>query len=77
MALSPRRYRYYVFLVLAVGAWEQWINLLVFLVAASTILVLQSARRRSRAILVHGVLIPLLIGGIYVALHSRSAPTFS
>ena len=63
---------YYVFLVLAVGAWEQWINLLVFLVAASTILVLQSARGRSRAILVHGVLIPLLIGGIYVALHSRA-----
>jgi len=63
---------YYASLVLAVGAWEQWINLLVFLVAASIILVVRSASGRSRAILVHGILIPLLIGGIYAAMHSRS-----
>jgi hypothetical protein len=63
---------YYAALALAVGAWEQWINLLVFLVAASTILALGSAPGRSRAILVHGVLVPLLVGGIYVGLHSRT-----
>ena len=63
---------YYVSLALAVGAWEQWINLLVFLVSASIILIVRSGSGRSRPILVHGVLIPLLIGGIYVALHSRT-----
>ena len=63
---------YYVSLALAVGAWEQWINLLVFLVSASMILLVRPWSGRSRPILVHGILIPLLIGGIYVALHSRT-----
>jgi hypothetical protein len=61
---------YYVSLLLAVGAWEQWINLLVFLIAASLILVVRSESGGSRAIVVHGILVPLLIGGIYIALHS-------
>ncbi len=60
---------YYLALLLAVGAWEQWINLLVFLAAGSLILVVRLRDGRTRAIAVHGILIPLCVGGGYLALH--------
>lgn len=63
---------YYISLLLAVGAWEQWLNLLVFLVAGSTILVVRSGWSHARMVVIHGILVPLLIGGLYVALHSST-----
>jgi hypothetical protein len=60
---------YYVSLCLAVGAWEQWINLLVFLVAGSIILTVRVGRERARSIAVHGILVPVLIGAVYLGLH--------
>lgn len=63
---------YYLSLFLAVGAWEQWINLLGFLVAGSTVLAVHFGRERSRQILIHGMLIPLIIGALYIYLHSPS-----
>jgi hypothetical protein len=61
---------YYLSLFLALGAWEQWLNLLLFLIAVSILLIRHSGVEKSRAIRIHGVLTPLLIGTIYIALHS-------
>ncbi len=60
---------FYISLLLALGAWEQWLNLLVFLVAGSIILAVRSAGVYARSLAIHGILIPLLIGGLYLALH--------
>jgi len=65
---------YYLSLFLAVGSWEQWINLLGLLIVGSLILAVHSGRVLSKPILIHGLFIPLTIGVIYIALH---APTIS
>ncbi len=63
---------FYISLFLALGAWEQWLNLLVFLVAGSIILVVRSGPPHARMLALHGILIPILIGGLYLVLHSRT-----
>ena len=64
---------YYVALLLSVGAWEQWVNWLAFLVPASLLYVLVwKPANRSRVIL-HGAIVPALIGLSYVALRYPTA----
>jgi hypothetical protein len=62
---------YYAFFFLAVGAWEQWINLLIFLIAFSAILMLAD-RKLDRRTLCHGVAIPLVVFCVYLILHYPS-----
>jgi hypothetical protein len=51
---------YYIFLLLAVGAWEQWVNLLAFLLVF-TFFYLIASRRISFTVVLHGVILPILI----------------
>jgi len=57
---------YYLFLLLCVGAWEQWINLLGFIVLFTIFLSIRD-RKWDRRIVMHGILIPLLIFSVYIA----------
>jgi hypothetical protein len=61
---------YYVSLLLAVGAWEQWINLLVFLIVGSLLAARQLPPGPRRRLWLHGVLVPGLVGATYLLLHT-------
>jgi hypothetical protein len=63
---------YYVFLLLALGAWEQWLNLLLCITAGSVVLLIVAERSQRRAVAIHGLVVPLLIGGVYLALRSTT-----
>jgi hypothetical protein len=63
---------YYLALLLAVGAWEQWINLLAFLIAGGVVLVRRLPPERRRAVWVHGILVPGLVGAVYLLLHAAT-----
>jgi hypothetical protein len=63
---------YYVSLLLAVGAWEQWLNLLAGIVAGSAALLFWGHSVPRRQLLIHGVLVPVLIGALYVGLRSTT-----
>jgi len=56
---------YYACLLLAVGAWEQWMNLLPFLLLFS-ILLMSHNKKLDRGILVHGMIVPMLIFLVYM-----------
>jgi len=62
---------YYLFLLLCVGAWEQWINLLIFLIIFSIYLLIRK-RGVDWRIMMHGILIPLLIFSVYISLRYPS-----
>jgi|WetSurMetagenome_2_1015567.scaffolds.fasta_scaffold00720_13 hypothetical protein len=51
---------YYAFLLLAVGAWEQWVNLLAFLLIFS-IFILIIRRKISFSIVLNGLIVPAII----------------
>jgi len=63
---------YYLFLLLLVGSWEQWINLLIFIIVLS-ITQIKSKFFTERKIYIHGILIPLIIFFIYIAFRFPSA----
>jgi hypothetical protein len=56
---------YYLFLLLAVGAWEQWINLLAFILIFSIVFMITS-RKTIPSIIINGLIIPLVIFAGYM-----------
>jgi hypothetical protein len=56
---------YYLFLLLAVGTWEQWINLLAFLLVF-TIFYFVVTRKISLAIILNGLILPMTIFAGYM-----------
>jgi len=58
---------YYLFLLLTIGAWEQWLNFLVFLVLYSLITLFSvKEKENKKRILINGIAIPLLLFTIYL-----------
>lgn len=55
---------YYIFFLLSVGAWEQWVNLLAFIILFSILLMI-NGRKINKGILVNGIMIPIIVFLIY------------
>lgn len=56
---------YYLFFLLAVGAFEQWVNLLAFLILFSLLFILIN-HKWNKLVILHGILIPFFIFIIYL-----------
>lgn len=63
---------YYLFFLLCVGAWEQWVNLLSFIILFTVFLSIKE-KKWDWQVAIHGMLIPLLIFFIYVTFRFPSA----
>jgi len=62
---------YYVSFLLMVGAWEQWVNFLVFIILFSLILMINK-KDFDRTIILNGIIIPLIIFVIYFTFRLNS-----
>lgn len=58
---------YYVFLLLAIGSWDQWINLLLCIIILSIFLSIKN-KSNSRRIIINGIVIPLILFVCYLML---------
>jgi hypothetical protein len=69
--LESRRKRYligyYIFFLLLIGVWEQWVNFLLFLLLYSVLLI-YSEKKLDKAIVVNGLVIPIVMFSAYMIL---------
>jgi len=69
--LGSRRKRYligyYIFFLLLIGVWEQWVNFLLFLLLYSVLLIYRE-KKLDKAIVVNGLVVPLVLFCTYMVL---------
>jgi len=58
---------YYIFFLLSIGSWDQWINLLLCIILFSIFLLFRKKANKKR-IIIHGLIIPLILFLVYLLL---------
>jgi hypothetical protein len=78
--LEYRRKRYligyYIFFLLLIGVWEQWVNFLLFFLLYSVLLI-YCEKKLDKAIIVNGLVMPLLLFSAYMILKYPTMKTES